>query len=143
MLTMTTLSEAEKAKALARLASGIPLHSRGRSKVEVGGLVIHTRFCSANDSAKGKYKFNINPNTLSADAELWVCGSGDAYYLLPIALMWSIYEDPLTYVDHTHPEIRVVSVDAASHTITYAAGGKSVTIAKYQNIRLEQLCSEL
>ena len=34
---------------------------------------------------KGKFKFGINPNTFSADSELWICGKA-AYYLMPIFL---------------------------------------------------------
>lgn len=73
--------------------------------------------------APGKFKFNINPNTLSADYELWVCGSVAIYYLMPVAFIRDIYEHPNSYIDHFYPQIRIVSVDANVHTVTYAAGG--------------------
>lgn len=57
------------------------------------------------------YKFNINPNTLSADYELWICGSAGVWYLVPIDLIGRIYSDPAAYPDHRHPEIRVVSLN--------------------------------
>jgi len=81
--------------------------------------------------APDKYKFNINPNTLSADYELWVCGSADIYYLMPISVMREIYENPNTYTDNTHPEIRVVSVDAYSHFATFASGGTGTSLKPY------------
>jgi hypothetical protein len=41
------------------------------------------RYCSRNVSAPRKFKFNINPNSLSAGCELWVCGSAAIYYMMP------------------------------------------------------------
>ena len=81
--------------------------------------------------APEKYKFNINPNTLSADYELWVCGSASVYYLIPISLMQCIYQNPNTYVDRMHPKIRMVSVDIDSHVVTYASGGVKSSLRGY------------
>lgn len=81
----------------------------------VEGLRIHVRFCS------GQPKFNINPNTLRSAYELWICGSENHWYLIPIAVVRQMYEHPKAYPDRTHPGIRVVNVDPSIHRATFAA----------------------
>lgn len=125
------MSTIEKNAALAKIANGATVASAGNAKVCIGKSVVHVRYCSRNLSASDKFKFNINPNTLSADYELWVCGSAALYYLMPIAFMRGIYDNPNTYIDRMHPEIRVVSVDANAHTVTYASGGVSSSLRGY------------
>lgn len=125
------MSAVEKKAALSKIANGVVIVSAGKAKFRIGNLVVHVRFCSRNLSAPGKFKFNINPNTLSADYELWVCGSAAIYYLMPLEFMQGIYNNPDTYIDSMHPEIRVVSVDANTHTITYASGGINCSLRGY------------
>jgi len=125
------MSTIEKNAALAKIANGTAVASAGNAKARIGKSVVHVRYCSRNLSAPDKFKFNINPNTLSADYELWVCGSAALYYLMPIAFMRGIYDNPNTYIDRMHPEIRVVSVDANAHTVTYASGGVSSSLRGY------------
>jgi len=125
------MSKDEKNAALAKVAKGANVVTAGNAKFRIGKAVIHVRYCSPNAAAPGKFKFNINPNTLSADYELWVCGSADVYYLMPISFMREIYDNPDTYVDRRHPEIRVVSVDTYSHNVTYASGGVKGSLRAY------------
>jgi len=125
------MSTTEKNAALAKVANGVTVVSVGNAKARIGNAVVHVRYCSRNLSAPGKFKFNINPNTLSADYELWVCGSAVLYYLMPISFMRGIYDNPNTYIDRMHPEIRVVSIDANAHTVIYAAGGVSSSLRAY------------
>ena len=131
------MSKAEKDIALAKIAKGQSIVSIGKSKFRIVSCIVHVRFCSTNVRAPEKYKFNINPNTLSADYELWVCGSASVYYLMPISLMQSIYRNPNTYVDRMHPEIRVVSVDIDSHMVTYASGGVKSSLKDYLGATLK------
>jgi len=119
------MNNVEKNTALEKIARGATVKTEGNAKVRIGKSVVHVRYCSPNTKAPGKFKFNINPNTLSADYELWVCGSATIYYLMPISVMRGIYENPNAYVDRRHPDIRVVSVDTHSHTVTFASGGVS------------------
>ena len=125
------MSAAEKKSALLAIANGSSISSLGKAKCRVGSSVVHVRFCSQNPRAAEKFKFNINPNTLSADYELWVCGSGSLYYLMPVAFVRGIYDDPTTYEDRHHPGIKVVSVDTTSHTVTYASGGVNASLRQY------------
>ena len=103
----------------------------GQAKFRIGEQCIHTRYCSESFSSPDKYKFNINPNTLSANYELWICGGPKHYYLMPIVLMQEVYNHPGSYVDRHHPEIRIVSVDVGAHRLTYAAGGESIDLSRY------------
>jgi hypothetical protein len=125
------MTNAEKDAALKKIAKGVMVAAAGNAKVRIGKSVVHVRYCSPNASAPEKFKFNINPNTLSADYELWVFGSAMLYYLMPISFLRGIYDNPDTYVDRRHPEIRVVSVDTHSHTVTYATGGVKSNLRSY------------
>ena len=130
------MSNTEKTAALSAIANGVRPDNVGKSKFRIRVKLVHVRFCSEDAAGSTKFKFNINPNTLSADFELWVCGSAKTYYLMPVALMRSIYEDPNTYLDRAHPEIRVVSVDAGNNTVTYASGSTYKSLREYLNAKL-------
>lgn len=130
------MSAAEKKSALLAIAKGSSVSSLGKAKYRVGSSVVHVRFCSQNARAPERYKFNINPNTLSADYELWVCGTAAVYYLMPVSIMQKIYNDPNTYEDKHHPGIKVVSVDTASHTVTYASGGVNTSLRQYLSAKM-------
>ena len=126
-----------KEAVLTKISNGMPFISIGKSKFRIEDAVVHVRFCSTNVNAPEKYKFNINPNTLSADYELWICGNTENYYLMPIYLIREIYDNPSTYIDRRHPEIRVVSIDIERHTVTYAAGGVNKNLKPYLGVRIK------
>lgn len=121
---------------LNKLLAGGAWQPGGRAKFKAGGKIIHMRFCSSNGVGNPKYKFNINPNTLSADYEVWICGGSDPYYVIPRDVIHQMYTDSEAYVDRRHPEIRVVSVDTNTDTATYARGGKSVDLKPYYGATL-------
>lgn len=131
VIIMSSESHQAKWEALRQIADVLPIVPAGTAKVTVGQRLIHIRFCSENHSAPGKYKFNINPNTLSADFELWICGCPKHFYLMPVSLMTEFYQHPGAYVDGRHPDIRIVSVDAQQHRATYARGGTSANLIQY------------
>jgi len=130
------MSTLEKRMALSSVANDATISPAGNAKYRIGAKIIHVRFCSENSGAPTKYKFNINPNTLSADYELWVCGSASLYYLVPISVIRSIYENPHAYVDRHHPNIRVVSINASAHSVTYAAGGQSKNLRSFLKAKI-------
>ena len=100
----------------------------GGESYRLGNAVLHARYCS---SGKGNYKFNINPNSLRANYELWICGDAKHYYLLPTEVLRQMYEHPAAYPDNHHPEIRVVSVDALIHRVSYAAPSITLDLNPY------------
>ena len=108
----------------------------GRSKYRVGDIEVHARFCSTDAKGLPKFKFNMNPNTLSADYGLWICGRADSYYLIPVRIISTMYSHPDAYVDRHHQEIRVVSLDTLCHRATYAIGGTAVDISQYHRVLL-------
>ena len=128
---MIPQSEEAKRIVLDRISAGEDWVPKGHAKYRKGLHIIHVRFCSTDRFGSPHYKFNINPNTLSADYEVWICGGANTYYLIPIQLMRRIYCDPESYVDSRHPEIRVVSVNAGTNTVTYATGGRTMDITPY------------
>jgi hypothetical protein len=120
-----------KAAILKKIANDQPISYVGRSKWRIGTRIVHVRFRSSAKSKGTIFSYNINPNILAADFELWICANAEVYYLFPIAVMRTIYGDPDTYVDYRHPEIRVAEVDTYSHRLLYGRGGKSMDASKY------------
>jgi hypothetical protein len=100
----------------------------GRDSYRIGGVLVHTRFCSPG---KGKYKFNINPNSLRSDYELWICGTTSDWYLIPTHEIRKIYNHPRAYPDGHHPNIRVVSVDVLTNECGYASPGVKLDLSSY------------
>lgn len=119
-----------KEKVLRRISPGTPVSSVGRSKYRVGTRIVHVRWRSSAKNGR-IFSYNINPNTLQADYELWICGSDDVYYLFPTEVMKLIYQDPDAYVDYQHPEIRVAEVDSGDHRLLFGRGGKSMDASEY------------
>lgn len=130
----TTESKRIKLSVLRKVGNGLnPSETSGLSNYRVAEKTIHARFCSVNYRSPKMFKFNINPNTVRADYELWICGDGRLFYLLPTAIMQAIYDDPKGYQDYRHKKIRVVSVDSSKDEITYKAGGGKMYIKRYRN----------
>ena len=119
-----------KDQVLDRISAGRSRSRLPKEKWRIGNSVVHVRYRSSPKS-KSVFSYNINPNTLTADFEIWICGEADSYYLFPIAVMKSIYEDPDAYVDKTHPEIRVAEVDMATHRLLFGRGGKELDCATH------------
>jgi hypothetical protein len=116
------VGESAKRDVLKHLAKGRPVTPLPKAKVKIGSVVVHTRFRSNSKSGGSIWSFNINPNTLTADFELWICGSSAAYYLIPKATVEKIYNDPAGYTDYTHGEIRVADINFQTHRCTYGKG---------------------
>ena len=133
------MSGAIKQNVLSIIAKGAPFIPAGRAKYRVNEKVVHVRFCSENKSSPAKYKFNINPNTLSADCELWICGSEEQYYLMPMTFIKSIYDNPETYVDYHHDNIKVVSVDIYEDKVQFASGGQSESLNLYKGASIDEM----
>ena len=130
------MSTAQKQAALKAIANAAPISAAGNAKFRVGKNAVYVRFCSENENSPDKFKFNINHNTLSAEYELWICGSAETYYLMPMSFIRRIYDNPSTYEDRHHPGIKVVSVDVAAHSVQYAKGGVSASLRPYHRARL-------
>lgn len=127
------MSETVKATVLNAIAAGQPVRPIGHAKFRVGEAVVHVRFCSINSAARSKFKFNLNPNTLSADHEVWICGDAGTFYFLPHDAIVEMYEHPAAYVDRRHPKITVVSVDVVDNTATFATGGQKLDLRAFLN----------
>ena len=130
------MSTIQKQAALKTLANGASIAPTGNAKFRVGNCIVHVRLCSRSARSPEKYKFNINHNTLSAEYELWICGSAQTYYLMPMSFLREIYDSPSTYEDRHHPGIKVVSVDTGMHSVQYARGGVSASLKPYHRARL-------
>ena len=119
-----------KMDVLQKIAVGRDVTPMQKYKWRVQDRVVHVRYCSRAKSG-GAFPFNINPNTLTADFEVWICGNFSIYYLFPMTLIRQIYEDPKAYVDRRHPEIRVAEVNPSNHRLLFGQGGKALDASSY------------
>ena len=126
-----------KARILRSIAGSRGYRQEGRGKFRIGTTLVHIRYKS-KASHGTSYPYNINPNTLRADYELWICGDRDGWYLIPISVIREMYEDPQAYVDRRHPEIRVATLDVASHSVIYGSGGQRISFSAYRNGHLPE-----
>ena len=102
----------------------------------IGPHSVHSRFVSWSSSRPGRYPFNINPDSLSADFEVWVCGDEDLWYTLPQKVIKEIYDDPDARVATDRPGHRIVTVDADDNTLDYNSRGERLNLSRYRNARL-------
>ena len=109
--------DAIKARILEAVAGSRLYSSQGQARYRVGSATVQVRYKSSA-SHGASYPYNINPNTLRADYELWICGEADGWYLIPMETIRNIYDDPHAYVDARHPEIRVITVNVALHLVS-------------------------
>ena len=133
------MNDSEKKQLVSELAEGETPEYAGRAKFKVSAGVVHIRFCSTNSSNSKQYKFNINKNTLSADFELWICGSKERWYLLPMDLIREIHQHPDAYDDNQHPGLTVVSVYSDSDEVMFARVGVRKNIREYYLANFEKL----
>jgi hypothetical protein len=120
------MSDLTKITVVNNLACGSRWAHHGRSTFQFTHGVVHARFKTSSP-----YSFNLNPASLRADYELWVCGTTESYYLIPVNVVRAMYYHPDAYVDTHHPNIRVVSVDDDTHRAMFARGRTAIDIARY------------
>ena len=97
----------------------------GKAEVRVDGATVHVRYCTR------AAKFNINPTTLAADYELWICGTEEHWYLLPNSAVRAMHDHPSAYPDRRNPGYTVVSVNVHAHQAEYAAPGIALDLSSY------------
>ena len=122
--------------ALLKIANGKSIKHKNKSIVEINGISIHCRYASGSGvEEQEKYPFNINPNTLTAQYELWVCATSDWYYIIPIDVIKSIYDDPDTYVNKYPGQelIKTVNVIVENDILRFGKNGKQIQITQYWN----------
>ncbi len=132
-LTPQVTRQRIKATGFESIAPGETPRKCGREMYHINGSMIHARYCAPGP---GNYKFNLNPNTLRADYELWICGSAEHWYLIPVDVIRNMYEHPAAYPDKHHPDIRVVTVDACTHSVGYAAPSITLDLGAYYRAML-------
>jgi hypothetical protein len=108
-----------KTKVINRIANGMPVMSLPRWKYQsdnwyrVDGKLIHTRYISKNSEIFGIYASTLE----RADFEVWICGSEDHYYLIPIEVLRDEY--PSAFSDNRCPDHRLMHVDIYNHHVIY------------------------
>ncbi|GIV87345.1 MAG: hypothetical protein KatS3mg054_1374 [Chloroflexus sp.] len=134
------LNDAVKEKVLKIIANGKPLTkaiNKGREKWKIADKIIHVRFRTSPKTDGFSYSYNISPNTLEADYEVWICGSSHHFYLIPMFEIRAIYNDPEAYVDYQHPNLRVAEVNTINHRVLYGRNRKTMDFSRYFKAKLQ------
>ena len=131
-----------KAIVLRKIAGALSIRQKPKAKWQIGSALVHVRFRSEPKSDGATYAFNINPNTLSAAFELWICGSADSFYLIPMSELRDIYNDPNGYRDYAHPEIRVADIQTRNHRCIYGRGNLSRDFGKFYCVPMNGLTNK-
>ncbi|MBL8894666.1 MAG: hypothetical protein JNJ53_08690 [Rhizobiales bacterium] len=129
------MSSAAKAAVIANVAGDRQHRRIGDAMYRVGDAKVHVRYVSW-PKARSTYAFNVNPTTLRADFEVWICGDASSYYLTPIEVIRTLYDDPDAYVDRRHPKLRVMEVSLDDHSCLYARGGQRKNFSPYYLAKL-------
>ncbi len=129
---------------LSALSGGNVTRKIGNVTYEIEGKSYHIKMVTGN---KSKYPFNINNTVLKADFEIYICGSSELYYVIPINVIKMMHEDPAAMPDNTHPGYTVIDVHPNEDKIIYGTHGKSIDISSYRNsilnnIRIEKAVSK-
>lgn len=122
-----------KDSVLNEIAPGVRCCVCGQATYAIASVRVHARYCAGGPR---KCKFNINPNTLRADYELWICGGASQWYLIPVEVIKTMYDHPGAYPDRWHPGIRVVSVDMREHSAGYASPSIKKDLRPYYRANL-------
>lgn len=118
---------------LSAISSGLTATKIGKVTYEIQGQRYHIKMVTGN---KDKYPFNINKTVLASDYEVYICGSSDVYYVIPIDVIRMMHEDPSAMPDNTHPGYTIIDVHPDKNSINYGTHGKSVNIKPYRNATL-------
>ena len=102
----------------------------GRVTYKIDGKHYHIR---VDGGQLPKYRFNINPTVLAADYEVYVCGTDDLYYLIPVELIRKMNSDPTAWPDHRNPGYTDIDVYPGDDIIKYGRSGKTLKIGQYRN----------
>jgi hypothetical protein len=112
----------------------------GGESFKIGSHSVHFRYRTGPKSRSGRtFSYNVNPNTLRCDYEVWICGAPADYYLFPKRLMSDLYHDEDAYVDYRHPSIRVMEIDLETHALLFGRGGKRIDASSYFRKTLENV----
>ncbi len=110
----------------------------GRSKWRVEDKIVHVKFRTRAKAGGTIYSFNISPNSLEADYEVWICGTAASYYLIPTVEIEAIYHTLGTYVDSWHPDLCVVDINLSDHRVKYSSLAEHKDFSLYFNQTLFQ-----
>lgn len=103
-------------------------HMKRKANVRFGAQLVHVRMTKGRTT---RFPFNINPTTLQADYEVWICGTAEAYFLLPARLIRKMYEHRNAYPDNWHSNYRVVTVDVRTRRAVFATPSRSKDLRPY------------
>jgi hypothetical protein len=122
-----------KSAVLRRVAGKRAIVKRPYHSYDIGGTRVHVRFSSQRPSAPVTFGFNLNRASLSADFDLWICGSPAIFYLVPRDQIEEMYEHPDAYVDKWHHGIRSVSVHTDVDEVSFARVGRKLDLKRFRN----------
>lgn len=119
-----------------KIANGNSITELGKHKVFICGKDIHYRFKTNPKTNPNRFPFNINPNSLTSQLELFICGNENTYYLVPTEMLKEMYNHPNAYRDKLHPDITIITINISNDTVTYGRPSLNKHLSAYKNITL-------
>lgn len=116
-----------------KLADGKTIIDIGNHKVKIGDKVVYWRRKGFPQSGSPKFPYNINPNSLSADFALYICGDEQNYFLLPIAFIKMMNSHPNAYPDNRNPGYTIITIDIRDLDVLYARPSIRLDLRPYKN----------
>lgn len=130
-----------KETVLNKIADGQQISRLPKSKAKIGDKIFHYRLKSFAANGSDKFPFNINPNTLTADFEVWICGSENTFYTVPIKTIKEIYNDPDTYTNSNENQgnIKTLTFDSYYNIAKYGRNRKQISLKDFENQTISDL----
>lgn len=110
----------------------------GKATFELLGKRIHVR--QTWTVTRMNWPFNINPNTLEADYELWILG-WSLWYVIPAKAIRYMYDAPTAYRNSDNPEIVTVSLNEELEECRFARDEPPLDLSPYRHATLADLTS--
>lgn len=127
---MREKTDPHRKKVLDKIADDDEYRQIGRVSYDIAGKIFHIKVVTGK---KKNYPFNINKTVLKADYEVYVCGTSELFFVIPISIVKKMHEDPNAMPDYRNKDYTVVVVKPLENKITYATKGKAINIGIYRN----------
>lgn len=101
---------------------------------DLNGVRVHVRHTWV--SVRSNWWFDINPNTLRADFELWLCGYPSLWYLVPVSAIRYMNEAPTAYPNTEKSGTTEVTVNEDNDTCIFARNEPRLDVSRFRHGRL-------
>jgi len=100
------------------------------------GIRVHVRHTWA--TVRCRFWFDVNPNTVKADYELWICGMPSLWYLVPVSALVFMQGSPTAYRNTAREATTEVTVNEIEDTCRFARNEKPLDVSAFRHGTLKK-----